>query len=695
MKKELPRLSAWHLLVTTFLAVCLLWGKYIWGIHQSQKELAVQFNSLESLQATFPKEAMKEAQKIRAKAIRTRDDRALGQAYYYLARFARNANRFSDLYSLRAYRLAKESHEILKGTNDQAWTARSYALLAGIQTYQLTNPDSSLQVQAYQEHLQHLDTLREIAHKIENQQIKQIIQASYNKTHGIGTHIIFQSETDSLSSAISCLEKAFNLFSNNGEPEEAAISARALANTYTDLAINLLLKKDTSQANSYIAKANRIIPLPIQFFQSTSDSIGLSHALYKKAEITEALYRIRNDTTLLFQALEEYKFAQNSFPQSSQALLGYRRARLMFASAFYPDGLSDQKKLDNYFSSHKLYIKAAETALQTLDLKTLKAIFKDWDGLAQVEDSLAAYMKRLQADLLPKIAQRVSEQEAKVQLEIRKTDQATLQQQQIAQRQWLLLTGGSFIAILIGVVLTLFQQRNLLYLRERLWQKIRLAQTRMNPHFIGNTLNALDNLILQGRNAEASKYLVKFSKMAKDTFRYVDNPSISLEEELGLLENYLSLEKLRVGEDFHYQIEVDPKLDKQLIKLPPMLMQPLVENAIWHGLQPILIDGKRPGHLRISFEGLPTEGDVTLLVCKVEDNGIGRPEAKDLQQGYAAKEKRPSSTQVILERLDLIGHERADLKVIDLKTPEGNPAGTLSTLYIPLDVQALPHPKES
>ncbi|WP_373942203.1 histidine kinase [Polaribacter sejongensis] len=114
--------------------------------------------------------------------------------------------------------------------------------------------------------------------------------------------------------------------------------------------------------------------------------------------------------------------------------------------------------------------------------------------------------------------------------------------------------------------------------------ELKALRSQMNPHFVHNSLNAIQYYIQQNDVETSENYLAKFSKLMRQFFDYSRRKSVSLSEEISLLENYLQIEKLRFEEKIEYEIKVDPELDIEEEQIPSMLIQPLVENAINHGL---------------------------------------------------------------------------------------------------------------
>lgn len=197
-------------------------------------------------------------------------------------------------------------------------------------------------------------------------------------------------------------------------------------------------------------------------------------------------------------------------------------------------------------------------------------------------------------------------------------------------------------------------------------------RAQMNPHFIFNCLNSIQECIVTSKYTEASKYLNKFAKL----FRLVLNNSgrnlVTIAEERDVLELYLELELMRFGQGFTYSIDVDPELEDDYVRLPSMLLQPFVENGLWHGL--MHKQGDR--HMRISFFPIGPEQ----FACEIEDNGIGRRRSTEIRQNSArTREHESRGIRICEDRIDVLARQgnHARLEVIDLYDDAGNPAGTL------------------
>lgn len=214
--------------------------------------------------------------------------------------------------------------------------------------------------------------------------------------------------------------------------------------------------------------------------------------------------------------------------------------------------------------------------------------------------------------------------------------------------------------------------------------EVELAALRaqMNPHFVFNCLNSINTFILLNDPKNASGYLQKFSKLIRRVLDASRSEYISLRDELDTLRYYIELEQMRYGGRFQYAIQVPETLDADAYELPPMLVQPYVENAIWHGLM------NREGN----------DGLLTLevsdrnhgLVIKIEDNGIGRKKAAELKSRSAVAHKS-HGMQVTDERIKIINelyNIKATVTVEDLFDEQGEGRGTRVTLVIPVQKDA-------
>jgi ligand-binding sensor domain-containing protein/putative methionine-R-sulfoxide reductase with GAF domain len=219
------------------------------------------------------------------------------------------------------------------------------------------------------------------------------------------------------------------------------------------------------------------------------------------------------------------------------------------------------------------------------------------------------------------------------------------------------------------------KQMELSYINQQLAEaQLSALQTQMNPHFIFNSLNSIKGMILANEQQKASRYLSKFALMIRVTLNQSREIFTTLYENLEHLENYLLMEKLRFDDSFSYRIIVDDCLDKEETLIPTLMIQPLAENAIWHGLMPK--EGEKK--LLISF----TQRE-EIIYCTIEDNGIGIDRAEELKRVH-----KPSHQSVGLNNLRnriKIMNEKYDigcnLELSDLGQSKKEKSGTSALLY--------------
>jgi len=202
--------------------------------------------------------------------------------------------------------------------------------------------------------------------------------------------------------------------------------------------------------------------------------------------------------------------------------------------------------------------------------------------------------------------------------------------------------------------------------------KSQALRAQMNPHFIFNSLNSIKSLVLLDRKQEGIKYLTKFSKMVREILQISEQALIPLAKELEILHIYLEMEQLRFHEKFHYEINVDPNVNVYKQKIPPMLIQPYVENSIWHGL----LHKEGDAHLKICIAK-----ENSTLVITIEDDGIGREASQLLKNKKSLFHKDSKGLKINKGRIELLDN-KASIEIKDLYD-EDNAIGTKVIIKIP------------
>ncbi len=247
-----------------------------------------------------------------------------------------------------------------------------------------------------------------------------------------------------------------------------------------------------------------------------------------------------------------------------------------------------------------------------------------------------------------------------------------LYEESIKFQKWFIF-GLVAIASLLGFALLMLNKRNKIQQKHNLYLDLKSLRTQMNPHFIFNALNSVNNFIAKNDELNANKYLVRFSKLMRSILDNSDSDFIPLSKEVELLELYLQLENMRFPDKFSFKFDVDKDLSIDGFQIPPMIIQPYIENAIWHGLR----YKEEGGLLSVKME---KEGE--LLKVSVEDNGIGRKKSQELKtkNQKSLKSRGIKNTQKRLEILAKIYKQEIRMQIGDVL---GNGEGTLVEVWIP------------
>ena len=203
--------------------------------------------------------------------------------------------------------------------------------------------------------------------------------------------------------------------------------------------------------------------------------------------------------------------------------------------------------------------------------------------------------------------------------------------------------------------------------------------SQMNPHFVFNVLNSILTFLLTNSQRNAAKYLSSFAWLMRKTFHLSRESKVSLEEEIDVLTAYFKLEKLRIAEKVEFQLEIDSDLDVEILKVPPLILQPFVENAILHG-----ISQDKKSIISVNL----TKEDSYMKVV-IEDNGIGIEKSrKEKEKHTHSKSHKSSGLDISKERIALlhkVKNEKAQVEIIDLSLiPNSHKTGTKVTFYLPL-----------
>lgn len=197
----------------------------------------------------------------------------------------------------------------------------------------------------------------------------------------------------------------------------------------------------------------------------------------------------------------------------------------------------------------------------------------------------------------------------------------------------------------------------------------------MDPHFVFNTLNSINAFIIKNDRVASSYYLSKFSKLMRLILNNSQKQEVALMDEIDALNLYMQLETMRFNNKFEYKIDYDNSLEAEMCRIPAFMIQPFVENAIWHGVMNL----DSPGFININF--IRNSEHIT---CIIEDNGIGRVKAMSLKSDMSKKSLGISIVETRLHLLSSYYGVKLNLKFTDLYNPDKSAAGTRVTLDLPI-----------
>ena len=336
---------------------------------------------------------------------------------------------------------------------------------------------------------------------------------------------------------------------------------------------------------------------------------------------------------------------------------------------------SKQFTMDGYMILNSVYDRLRQTDSAYCYYKKYINI-KDIVFNDQTKGKVAAYGYEQKFELLNE-QKLISQQQLKIQSQKLKSESLVRN----------ILIGGLLLILLLGVILfrnIILKRRNEKLRNEKLQSglqhkaielEMQALRAQMNPHFIFNCLSSINRFVLKNETEAASDYLTKFSRLIRMVLNNSKRSFITLDDELDMLKLYMDMERLRFKNSFDYNISYTNSIDADNVFVPPLLLQPFVENAIWHGL----MHREGQGLLEIQL----SIGDRT-LTCVITDNGIGREKSAKLKSKSSEKQKS-LGLHITSERLVLLNKDMdqpTSFYFEDITDEEGNDAGTRVILKI-------------
>jgi tetratricopeptide (TPR) repeat protein len=497
------------------------------------------------------------------------------------------------------------------------------------------------------------------------------------------------------------LKKLKTIYENNGAAQDLGMVLYKLAIAYTNASPTYLSKKGIdNEAKNKLA------------FDYLNDAMNIavkSNNYALKEEVTRSIsqfYEAKKDYVNAYDTYKKYITLRDSaLDQSQQVEISKLNMQYAFKKKedslkliqANTDGALARQGFLNKQQQQNILLQSKELLLNK---QTLFANQQEFTILNKDKELQHLAFLKTQADLQTEQLQN-SEQEKELTLVqkealLKSTQLKNLSQEnelnKLKQRQ-LLFYGIVGLASLLFAGLYLFNRNKAkqaqlkveLEKKEAEFQRsladvsMSALRSQMNPHFIFNCLNSIKLYTTQNDNVAAANYLTKFSKLIRMALENSRSERVTLEAELESLELYIQMEAMRFKEKLKYNIAVDKNVDSSFIEIPPMLLQPYVENAIWHGL----MHKEDGGRIDVGVAVMPDEHT---LAITIKDNGVGREKAAQLRSKTATTHKS-FGTKVTGERLDLInqiyntGASVTTEDVID----NGIVTGTLVTIKIPFD----------
>jgi sensor histidine kinase YesM len=444
----------------------------------------------------------------------------------------------------------------------------------------------------------------------------------------------------------------------------------ALARIYSNIAGNFEDAGEYDTSVRYWLKA-------VDFYQRSGETMIMAYLLAKTGNIYRCVNNI--DSALLYFD-RSIKWHRTVHPASSSyAYANLCKAEIMLKNINKSEGkfkqydsivsrLNESAVFFNGHQSYKNLVRAYSALVEAhMAMKNDEMTNKYLKLFMQAKDSLNSKQQQTKVNELI-VRYQVAENERQI-LVLKEEGQS------MELLIFLLLWFFVLLAVLIGLFLA---KRTLVYRNEKKHLEMVALRSQMNPHFIFNCLNSIGLFISKSQPTVASGYLVKFARLIRSILDNSQHSSVSLHEEIKAITLYLELEAMRLNGKFSFVIDVK-NVSTTDIKIAPMIIQPFLENAIWHGIQ----HQKIHGTILISFE---LKDD--FLVCIIEDNGVGRQRAQQIGKSMyptGMRKNKSYGIQITKNRLELLSAKgiKPRLSIQDLGIDSSHSAGTRVQISVP------------
>ena len=432
----------------------------------------------------------------------------------------------------------------------------------------------------------------------------------------------------------------------------------SIANMENNIGITYVRQNKFKEALDHYNKA-------LHYFTKINDLSGKASALSNIGND----YLYMNNTGLaikyISQAIDIFKTINNK--------RGLIHAYSAMGEAYAKKG-NKKKAIKYYLKSEEINKSLGFKQAQKNNLEYLYKSYKDIGDFKNANRVLETVMALKDSIFDEEQFATLADLEKKYNLEKSEQEAMLYKEKSNKQRSLLYISIVTFVLIIVIVVI-LYKNKTLKEKQRRLIIEQRSLRAQMNPHFIFNTLSAIQCMVLDNKPDEASAYLTDLTHLIRKVLQYSREDKITLKQEKELLEQYFNLQNKRFNHKIKFNINCDSDISEDKTLIPPMLAQPFIENALEHGR----LDEFDDGRITLSFK--KTDGK---LILSIEDNGVGINSAKETEHD---KNYKSMAFEITQERLDLLNYEEKNtdtkLKITDLSKKDKR--GTRIEFSIPFE----------
>lgn len=479
--------------------------------------------------------------------------------------------------------------------------------------------------------------------------------------------------------------------------EQASANRKGQSAAYRNIGRALEQQQQEQQAIALYNQSLEVATADADTAEQLLTSNQLADLLSKQGRLEEEL-NLRQQNIILANTIDQAPDTK----EHTTPKRGKNRSKLQLGDLY--------RKLDSEAEAASLYAESAGDALAVGDLNTASEAFKSlsisYNRLGKVAEARASFeqymvlkdsvLQQQESQMLAslELTRSINQQQQKIDLlqkdvELNQRRMELFEQQAQLQeanlnRQQLIIAGLLLVIVLVLLGLYFFWKSARQKRIANQLMALRSLRSQMNPHFIFNALNSVNNYIAKNDERAANRYLADFSRLMRAVLENSRHDLVPLASEVQIIQLYLELEHLRFKDKFDYTFEVEDSLDLQEVEIPPMLIQPYIENAIWHGLRYLEHKGELTVHIS-------PEAEQGLLVT-VQDSGIGRSRSAALKTAHQ-QEAKSTGMQNTASRLQIINEMYGtDLSItVTDAFADKEACGTLVQISIPYRTKLAAH----